>query len=287
MPPRMDEGIADLSRAAMIVLGNWKLMMAAAILGGVIGAAISLKMRNIYRSTVLVAPVSQPGTGGVGALSSQFGGLAALAGIDLSASGGRKQEYIATLKSDGFAREFIVAEGILPILSEERRTLLDRLWKGAEPLTLAEAADRFTSDVLAVSEDRKTGLLTVSVEWYKPELAAHWANLLIETANEKLRTETIRSTTQSIEYLNKELDKTNVVELRQAIYRVIESQVNSAMLANVQRQYAFKVLDPAVPSDPRDKVAPRRSLISIAGAMGAVLLAIAIVLWRRRKDWIV
>jgi LPS O-antigen subunit length determinant protein (WzzB/FepE family) len=105
----------------------------------------------------------------------------------------------------------------------------------------------------------------VAVEWYSPDLAARWANHMVEMANERLRTEATRDAGQSIDYLNKELEKTNVVELRQAIYRLIEDQVSRAMLANVQRQYAFRVIDSAVP--PEFKSRPKRALFVVVGAL--------------------
>jgi hypothetical protein len=118
---------------------------------------------------------------------------------------------------------------------------------GAKQPTLDEAVRKFTKTVRFSREDHTTGLVTVAVEWYSPDLAARWANGLVSMVNERLRTEATRNADHSIEYLNKELAKTNVVEIRQAIYKVIEEQVNNAMLANVQREYAFRVIDPAVP----------------------------------------
>ena len=283
--PSSSESRADISQIARILLDCWRPLLAAAIVCGVIGAVVSLQMRNVYRSKVLVVPVTQ--MSGVGGFRNQLGGLAALAGIDLGGSGERKDEYIATLTSDGFAREFIVAEGLLPTLTAERQGIFGNLLRGGHAPTLADAVDVFTSDVTDISVDRKTGLVTLSVDWFEPALAAQWANRMIDRVNQKLREEAVRDSARSIEYLNRELQKTDVVELRKAIFEVIENQVNNAMLANVQSEYAFKVIDQAVPSDKKHKVAPRRSVITIACALGGILLASGFVLWRRRADWLV
>ena len=59
--------------------------------------------------------------------------------------------------------------------------------------------------------------------------------------------------------------KTSEVDIRQAIYRLTEEQVNNAMLANVQREYAFRFIDPAIP--PETKFSPKRPLITSVGAV--------------------
>ena len=56
----------------------------------------------------------------------------------------------------------------------------------------------------------------------------------------------INDATKSINYLREELNKTSVVELQQAIYRLLEkAQTKKIMLANVRDQYAFSVIDSA------------------------------------------
>ena len=80
---------------------------------------------------------------------------------------------------------------------------------------------------------------------------------------------------KNIEYLEDELKKTNVMEVRQAVYSVMESQMHEIMLANVQEEYAFKVIDPAVVPDPDDYVRPKRLSIIILGLLIG-FLAVAI-----------
>ena len=101
---------------------------------------------------------------------------------------------------------------------------------------------------------------------------------MIEMVNDRLRSEAAQSAQKSIEYLNKELAGTNEVSLRQSISQLIESQVNTAMLANVQRQYAFRIIDRAVP--PEIRAFPRRTLFVVVGTLAGLLLAFFAVLTR-------
>jgi len=70
---------------------------------------------------------------------------------------------------------------------------------------------------------------------------------------------------QNIGYLEKELGRTSVVELQQAVSRLLEHQLKQAMLAKANQEFAFKVIDPAVP--PRERARPKRTLIVIAGLL--------------------
>ena len=74
-----------------------------------------------------------------------------------------------------------------------------------------------------------------------------------------------------------------VIELRQGIYRLIESQIEMVMLANVRDEYAFKILDPAVPAEPNQFIRPKRLMIVIVGFMLGLLLGVSVALTRTGK----
>jgi len=67
------------------------------------------------------------------------------------------------------------------------------------------------------------------------------------------------------------------------IYNLIESQIQTLMLANARDEYAFTVVDPAVA--PETRTSPRRKLIVLSGgALGVffgVLAAFAINIFRQ------
>lgn len=278
--PAKGDGSADLGSIWSVVKASWKLLLTTTLIAAVIAAVASFQMRKTYRAHAMIAPVTQMVGGAAGALRNQFGGLAALAGIDIGA-GGHTEEYFATLASPGFARDFIVAENLMPVLFEEDWDPATKDWKpDVDPKpTLEKGVREFTRGVRSITEDRKTGLVTVSVEWYSPELAATWANKMIDMVNERLRNEALRSSEQSIKYLDNELTKTNVVEVRQAIYKLIEGQVNNAMIANVQHEYAFRFIDRAVAPDL--KSSPKRALITAVGAGIGLFIGLVVVFIRR------
>lgn len=283
LPQQQDEQEAlDLRTVLAVTRRSWKVLVGMAVLGGAIGLGISYLMRDLYRAQAMVAPVEQNAGGAAGALKSQFGGLAALAGIDLGAAGSRRDEWYATLASPGFARDFILQHDLLPILYAKRWDAATHTWRaGTKPPKMDDAVKMFSTDVVALNQDKKNGIVTVTVEWYSPDLAAQWANGMIDMVNERLRTQATRTAEQSIEFLNKELEKANALDLRAAIYRLIESQVNNQMVANVQREYAFRFIDHAVA--PQIRFSPKRVVMAIVGAVLGLFLAFCAVLFRNRN----
>ena len=280
VPP--GEGATEAFRLTTLfsLLGrSWLLILGIVAGCAGISAGISFLMVETYRAECLVAPVDQNGTPGGGALRGQLGGLAALAGVELGGSGGKREEAYATLASQGFARDYILKHDLIPVLYPERWDSAAGRWRpGKKPPTTEDAVKKFTTDVRVLSEDKKNGLVTLVVEWSSPQLVAQWANGLIEMANQRLRDEAISNANQSIEYLEKELAKTNVVELRQAIYQLIEQQVNNAMVANVQHDYAFHFIDKAVV--PESRVSPKRTIMTIVGAVLGLFIGVVVVLMR-------
>jgi len=74
------------------------------------------------------------------------------------------------------------------------------------------------------SINKDSGLVTISIDWKDPELAAEWANNLIVRLNKKLRTLAVTEAESSINYLQEQLQQTSVVDMHQVLYRLIESE---------------------------------------------------------------
>jgi uncharacterized protein involved in exopolysaccharide biosynthesis len=211
---------------------------------------------------------------GAASLASQFGGLASLAGLNLAA-GDMDNEAKAVLKSRNLVDEFI----------RRNELVSEILPEGAEQSTLWFAVRQFQDTILNIREDPTEGIMTVAIEWTDPVTAARWANDFVALANERIRSRALQDSTRNIEYLNKQIERTTVVEVQRAIYNLIESETKNLMLANVRAEYAFRIVDPAVPPEVRSS--PRRKLLVLSGlAVGlfaGVFLAFALHLLRRLR----
>lgn len=239
---------------------------------GVIGILYALNQTEIYRAEATLAPsVEKKGGGGLAALAGQFGGLASMAGINIG-GGGSTENAIAVLKSRKFLIPFLSEEGRLQALFPKEWDSETELWivekerraENNKPTNL-EAYERFTKGVLKVSTDKKTGIVTLAIELPDIEATATWANELTERLNSHLREQAKNETDKNLTYLKNQLKETQVLEIRESLYTLIESESKTAMLANAKEEYAFKVIDPALA--PEVRVRPQRALIVLASGM--------------------
>lgn len=249
-----------------------KIVLVAATLA----AGISLLIPNVYRAEILLAPASTDGLAGkksglASALGS-MGGLGALAGLSL---GGSVDENVAVLQSRAFLWQFVQKNNLMPILFEDDWDADKKRWKADDVKDQPNQWDVYRLFIkngkLDVSIDKKTSLVTVDLDWTDAALAAKWANDLIAQLNQYLARQSIERSERNLKYLNEELARTQVEEMRQALFDMIASEQKNAMTANTQKEFAFKVLDPA--AEPDRKIKPKRSLIVILIAMLAGMMA--------------
>lgn len=257
------------------VLVRYKVMIIViTLLATAGGFAVAYTMTPIFRAETLLAPVSEDEQGAMGSIASQFGGIASLAGISLGSGGSSTEQALATLKARSFILPFIEEHNLMPVLFADQWNDSAKAWisKSAGDVPTKEAAYSKFGDMLAVTSDKKNGLVTVAVEWKEPQQAAQWVNELVTRLNRHEKQLAIKETEQSIEFLKNELTKTSVLDLQQAIYRLLEAQTKKVMLANARDQYAFKVIDPAVA--PEQKIKPKKALIVSLGFMVGLMLSV-------------
>ena len=253
----------NLSYWATVARYRWPATIVAgiALLCACIYAAVA---SPIYRVSVTMAPNLDDESIGLGSLTGQFGGLATLAGINLSSMGGNREAAIATLRSRAFTESFISQHNLLPILFADRWDSTNKQWieeDGEDPPSMRDAYRVFDKNVSFVEEDLRTGLVRLVIEWTDRELAARWANDFVSGVNESIRQDAISQARSNLEYLDQELEKTTVLEIRNAIFRLVEVQIQQAMMANVRESFAFKIIDPAVVPDSEEYVRPNRILV--------------------------
>jgi hypothetical protein len=284
----MNDGI-DLGVPAHILWRGRRWIIVGAAFGLAMGVTLGLILPKTYRAEVVMVPAAfSPDSGLLSRLGGQLGGLASLAGVDLSGEASRKNEALALLKSRAFTQQFIETGEMMPVLFASRWQADSATWKPSRrgPPTADDAFVLFDKRIRRVSEARNTGLITLTIEWRDRELAAAWANRLVAEVNQLGRTRDIRESELSLQYLNRELAKANVVELRDAINRLIESQINKVMLANVREDYLFRVVDPAVASDADHFVRPKRVFLALFGILaGASLAAITLLCLASILSW--
>ena len=230
-------------------------------------AIFALTARPLYRAqTVLVdARADSNASNSLNVALGQLGGLASIARIGVPA-GTQVDEAMAVMKSRDFTEGFIEDNNLLPALFPDLWDAAATRWRtdNGQPPKLVRAFKVFNA-ARSVTQPVRGGLVNVTIEWRDPEQAAAWANLLVARLNSEMRTRAIASTDRSVSYLEKELTGTSNLGTQQAINRLIETQVNQRMLANVTQEYAFRVVEKALPPEPDDKVGPSKPLLVALG----------------------
>ena len=230
---------------------KWQVVYVAVVFTGLAGLAAWLTP-NTYRASIIVSAVTTtPGSGqggGVGAMVSQFSGLASLAGLALGGDS-HKFESIAVLQSETLIEGYIRDNDLLPVLYPKLWDAAGKHWTPTNPKkipTVWKATQRFKRSIANVSTDTKTGLVTLTVTWKDANQAAKWANDLVKKTNDHLRAKAIVESDRNISYLNAEVLKTDVVGVKTAIFSILQNEISKEMLARGSDEYALKVVDPAV-----------------------------------------
>lgn len=226
-----------------------------------------------YSASVLLAPVKEKASVG---LAGQLGSLASLAGI--GSTGTSSVEAVAVLKSRDFARAFIEDQVLLPVLFADDWDAAAGRWQLTDPRDLRQAVKFFDRNVREIDEDRRTGLVTLSIEWKDPELAAAWANLLAVRLNDHMRQRALAEAEANVKYLRHELESTAVVVLQQSISRLLENEMQKLMLARGNVEFAFRIIDRA--EVPRLRSKPHRTLIIFLAVLFGGMLSMFVVFIR-------
>jgi uncharacterized protein involved in exopolysaccharide biosynthesis len=241
----------------------------------------SLLSQKHYEAKALISPVARDSRqSGLDSAMSSLGGLAALVGLS-GQSGGSKAEALATLQSEVLTSQYIAEQNLLPVLFEDKWDPVRKAWKTTNPdkvPTLWKANQSFAHGIRAVTDDKKTGLITLSVNWKDPVLAAKWVNGLIALTNDYLRRKAISDAEANMAYLKAQAEKTNIVEMKQVIYTLMQSELKNAMLAEGSREFAIKVIDPAVP--PEKPSFPVPAWWTVGGFVCGMLISLLVLLGR-------
>jgi len=275
-----DEALDPQEFLVLLRRRKWLILGAVALCSAAFWSAARL-MTPVYRVTTVLAPArTEGGLGGLGGAMGQLGGLAALAGVSIGGGDESTEEALAVLGSQEFTQRFIVQENLLPELYASRWDAAANTWAvgpGKEP-TMAKAAKRFSTWVRTISRDRKTGLVTLSIDWRDRQQALEWNHKLVAMLNEEMRRRAMTDADNYIKYLESELAATTLVDTRLAVSRLLEAQVKQRMMAKVTREYAFRIVDGGMVPDADDPVRPKKLQMFLLGPVVGLVLGVGYVL---------
>ena len=288
----------DLRELFSVLWAGKKLIVGITAIFALVAVFYALSIPNQYRATAIVSP-AQDGGGGLSGALGQLGGLASLAGVSIG--GGESSEAQVAqeiMRSRGFIEEFI-SENNLAVevfaaegwdMGSNQLEINADIYDVDSSLWLRDASAGKTADpsgwelfkkfsgMFSVSEDKKTGMVSISVEYFSPQLAKEWVDRLVIGINQHMQSRKLEKVNINIQYLEAQIEKTSIAEMREVFYTIIEEQIKSKMLAEASPEYAFVTVSPAMV--PEEKSQPKRALICILGTLLGGMLSVLWVLVR-------
>ena len=279
----------DLSEVFSVL---WQSRLAIALitsLGAIFSVGYALSLPNIYESEVRLAPKIEGSQ--LSGLSSQFGGLAGLAGINIGGGEANKTEIaLEILKSRGFFADYMYENAVVALMAstdwdsrsgellidEEIFDVTSRVWVGGKP-SIQETYAAFRGHV-SIVEEQNTGIVDIKVKHFSPVVARDWVNLMLQSIEASQRERDVSEAQKSIAFLKRESEKTTLVSLKEVFANLIEEQTKKVVLADASEEYLFQVIEPPVVAEL--KVEPRRSFICILGTLLAGILSLVYVFLR-------
>ena len=259
----------DLIELMRTLFRAWKIIVACTFLCVGLAYLYAMGVPEAYRTQILLAPVQEEQNGVSSALG-QFGGFATMVGAQIPRDSNIKR-VIATLESRKFLGNYIRNQNLMPILFQQHWDEGNKAWLIDPPPSEKSAVNTLKSR-MSIEEDTISGLITLSVVWTNPQFATKVANEVIEQLNKQLREQAVADSQKRIGYLERELAKTTLQDMRAVLYNLLESEKQKAMLANVNDDFALQVIDPAL--EPTTPYKPNRKLISVMGAVCGGILGI-------------
>lgn len=256
----------------------------------------AIKQPNVYESEVLLSPVEQEAGGAFAGLAGKFGGLAGLAGINLDTGGNNKTQIaLEVLKSRAFTSTFIKKHKILPelmaveswnmnenaliydreIYDSQKREWIREVEAPFKPEPSMQEAYKAFSKILNTSTDKETGMVRLSIQHLSPYISQQWVSWLVKDINQTMKERDVAEAKKSTVFLKEQLKQTEVADIREVLYNLIEEQTKTMMFADVRDEYVFKTIDRALV--PEEKVKPKRALIAIMGAFIGVMFGMFLV----------
>ncbi|MEP4486528.1 MAG: Wzz/FepE/Etk N-terminal domain-containing protein [Halioglobus sp.] len=186
----------------------------------------------------------------------------------------------AKLTSRDFTMEFIERSDIYQHFYSQHWDAEEQSWIGDFTPDRGQAFTRFRDEVRTITHDELTDIVSVGMQWPDAVVARDWTNDYITAFNEYIRTRTLREVESKLEYLNSELRRSDVLEIQQSLYRLIEAQTAIAMLANAREEYALEIIDPAARAYKSFNMSRKARVIlaAIAGLLVSVFAVLGTVL---------
>ena len=240
----------------------------------------SINIPNKYTSSMLLMLNEDQQSQGIDS-DSQFGALASLTGLG-SGLEDKSSYVIEKLKSKDFSRKLmerrnfkknLMASSYYDVETEELffdEKIINKdngQWLIEEPSFME--FHKALAERLRISKTDLGGFIKVSFSHLSPKFSYSVLQSVLIEINEEERKLDLDKSISAIEFLNSRLATTPQVEVRKSINNLIEVQLKTQMMSNIEKDYLVRPLDS--PFIPEEKSSPWRSLIVLLAGILAFL----------------
>jgi uncharacterized protein involved in exopolysaccharide biosynthesis len=245
----------------------------------------SLSLSNLYTASSLLNAVEKSGQSGSSSKSG-LGSILSLAGGSTGVSS-RSNLAIAIINSREFFEHLITIEGVLPklVASSDYNPLTGELRYAQDlydvdsktwNLSITEAYSEIYRKELRVTQNSKTGFISISFDHISPVFAHAFISLVIDEVNDLARKKDIAEATDAIAYLQSDTVQYSQVDIQASIAQLIESQLKTKMMANVRTNYLLDPIDKPIIPDMKSK--PYRAKIVVIGTIIGFIISLIVVI---------
>ena len=283
----------EISSIINILLAKKALILSFSMIFFILALIVSLNISDKYRSKALLAPSAQSES--PSSMLGSYSAIAGIAGLNIPQSPQNKsQEALKRLSSFEFfvssfypfinKEDLIAAEG----WDKESNTIkydkriFDPAIKEKNDFVISafseQEAFEIFSEFFIINEEDRDGFLMISVDHFSPYVSKEWLELIIRNINESMREIDKKAAVDAIDFLNAKLLENNLSEIDDVISKILESQMQTLMMASISNDYVFKIIDK--PVAPEKRIYPNRIRIILFGFILGFVSGCLIVLLR-------
>ncbi|MDC1150357.1 Wzz/FepE/Etk N-terminal domain-containing protein [Gammaproteobacteria bacterium] len=289
-PNKLTDDELDFGEIFNILLLRKWFILSVTMLFALCSVIYSINLPNIYLSKSLLSPTDQ--NNGVSQAMKSYGGIASIAGIDLSqSSGGKTAQAIEKIKTLSFFENQILPNIFLPDLmavdswdSSSNKIIYNKglyneetkSWVSKNLIPSSQKSFEIFKRNMYVSENRDTGFVTVAVKHKSPVVAKEFSEIIINELNKFYRLKDKREAEAAMVYLNSQMAQTSLSEVKQVIAALLQQKIQKKTLIEANEFYIFSYIDP--PAIMEKKSEPSRAIICIIGTIFGFIFGVMIVL---------
>jgi len=293
-----DDEIDLLELFHVLLEGKWIIVSLTSFIS-IVGVIYSLLLPNIYESKAMLVPVNSS-SGISGALKS-YRGLVGLEGINLPSGGdeGNSAKAIQKISSLSFFENNILTNIYLPDLmavkswnyktntlafddsiydTNSNTWIRDYTYPQQQIPSAQESFEVFKTEHLSLTEDIKSGFITLSIKHQSPFVAKQWVELVVSEVNAFYRQKDKLESEKAASYLNQQISMTGLSEIKEVLAQLLQEETKKLTLIEANQYYVFDYIDP--PAVMEIKSEPKRALICILSALLGGMLSVLLVLIR-------